>query len=641
MDLYFEIAGGQIDGARDYQEDAYLTTYIDDEGEGPKSAALVVMADGMGGHAAGNIASNLVVSTFNSTFTGAFGKGEVSTILRDALIKANNGLAESIRETPALDGMGCTMVAGALCKGKAWWVSVGDSHLYLIRDRELVKKNEDHSYGGYLDRMAAQGMDVEPEPGLSRNMLMSAMTGEDIAEIDCPIEPLQLLAGDRLIVASDGLDTLGTGTVIQMSAWSQTPKECVEAMLKAVEDAAKPCQDNTTIVVIDCVQRDAPKPAPAPPPEPTPADPHFESTQPLELVDIQEALKGTVEPPPMHRESDYAADGEAKSRSGLLMSVLVLLVLLGAAYFAYTSGLFGSWFGDADTAPPPQLSPAPVASSPVPTSAPAPTTAPAAAPTSPSVPTAPPDPGRVPGTGVLKTIEDVLVGGGNGPQMIVIPSGSFEMGSSTSLDDEERPVHSVEISSIAVGKYEVTVEEFRVFAKASGKPLHPALANARDNHPVTYVSWDEALAYTKWLSKQTGKLYRLPSESEWEYFARAGSSEPYWWGFGFKARKAHCFDCDTGLDPRTPTSVGRFDANPFGLHDTAGNVLEWVYDCYHSSYDGAPGDGGVFEGGRCEWRVARGGSFSQPSTSLRSAKRAKRKSTKRFDNVGFRVVSER
>ena len=181
-----------MDGARDYQEDAYLTTYIDDSDGGPNSAALVVMADGMGGHAAGNIASNLVVSTFNQTFTSAFGKQDVSGILRDALIKANNGLSGSIRETPALDGMGCTMVAGALCKGKVWWVSVGDSHLYLVRDRELVKKNEDHSYGGYLDRMAAQGMDVEPEPGLSRNMLMSAMTGEDIAEIDCPAHALQL-----------------------------------------------------------------------------------------------------------------------------------------------------------------------------------------------------------------------------------------------------------------------------------------------------------------------------------------------------------------------------------------------------------------------------------------------------------------
>ncbi|MFT5393331.1 MAG: serine/threonine protein phosphatase PrpC, partial [Gammaproteobacteria bacterium] len=305
MDLYFEIAGGQIDGARDYQEDAYLTTYVDDDQGGHKSAALVIMADGMGGHAAGNIASNLVVQTFNQTFSNSFGKQDVSGLLRDALIKANNGLSESIRETPALDGMGCTMVAAALCKGKVWWSSVGDSHLYILRDRELHKKNEDHSYGGYLDRMAAQGMDVEPEPGLSRNMLMSAMTGEDIAEIDCPAEPLQLLSGDRLVVASDGLDTLGTGTIIQMSAWSSTPKECVDALLNAVEDAGKPRQDNTTVVVIDVMESAVPVLAPPPPAPARSREPDPDATQPLNLADIEAALQAERDASIVHREADY------------------------------------------------------------------------------------------------------------------------------------------------------------------------------------------------------------------------------------------------------------------------------------------------------------------------------------------------
>jgi len=163
LELVFEIAGDQIDGARDYQEDAFLVTYLDDEdGSDGKSSALVIMADGMGGHAAGNIASNLVVSTFNKTFSGGFGRTEIANLLREALAKANGALAESIKETPALDGMGCTMVTAVFSKGKSNWISVGDSHYYLIRDRELQKKNEDHSYGGYLDRMKAQGMDVEP-----------------------------------------------------------------------------------------------------------------------------------------------------------------------------------------------------------------------------------------------------------------------------------------------------------------------------------------------------------------------------------------------------------------------------------------------------------------------------------------------
>ena len=259
MELVFEISGDQIDGARDYQEDAFLVTYLDDdEGGDGKSAALVIMADGMGGHAAGNIASNMVVSTFNKTFTGSFNKDATPEVLRVALAKANGALSESIKETPALDGMGCTMVTAVLSRGKVFWISVGDSHLYLIRDRELIKKNEDHSYGGYLDRMKEQGLEVEAEAGLSRNMLMSAMTGDEIAEVDCADDGVQLLPGDRLLVCSDGLDTLSAGVIIQTSAWSPSAKECVAAMLKAVEDAGKPRQDNTTVVVIDVVERAAP-----------------------------------------------------------------------------------------------------------------------------------------------------------------------------------------------------------------------------------------------------------------------------------------------------------------------------------------------------------------------------------------------
>ncbi len=156
MELSLEISGDQIAGARDYQEDAFLTTHLDDESGGSKSSALVVVADGMGGHAAGNIASNLVVSTFNKTFTGNFGKQAPHLVLLQALENANDGLKASVEETPGLDGMGCTMVTAAITKGKIFWISVGDSHIYLIRDRELTKKNEDHSYGGYLDRMRSR-----------------------------------------------------------------------------------------------------------------------------------------------------------------------------------------------------------------------------------------------------------------------------------------------------------------------------------------------------------------------------------------------------------------------------------------------------------------------------------------------------
>ncbi len=251
MDLVFEIAGDQIDGAREYQEDAFLATFLDDDGGVAKSAALVIMADGMGGHAAGNIASNLVISTFNKKFAGKYGKSEMSPLLRECLEISNSALRESIKETPGLKGMGCTMVAAALAKGRVYWISVGDSHLYLIRDGRFSKKNLDHSYGAYLDRMKAQGMEVEAEPGYTRNMLMSAMMGETIAEIDCPPNGFQLLRGDRIIVASDGLDTLEDDVILRTSTRSKTPKECVQALLTAVDEAKKRHQDNTTVIVID------------------------------------------------------------------------------------------------------------------------------------------------------------------------------------------------------------------------------------------------------------------------------------------------------------------------------------------------------------------------------------------------------
>ena len=126
-------------------------------------------------------------------------------------------------------------------------------------------------------------MEIEPEPSLSPDMLMSAMTGNDIAEIDCPNDHVQLLPGDRLIIASDGLDTLSDATIIQMSAWSQTPNNAVEALLKAVEDADKPRQDNTTVIVIDVMDRDAEGAAPATPP-PTPDKDYTTTIQPLKDV---------------------------------------------------------------------------------------------------------------------------------------------------------------------------------------------------------------------------------------------------------------------------------------------------------------------------------------------------------------------
>ena len=315
MNVEFDIASDQIDGARDYQEDAYMVSQLGDTDDG-KSCSLVIMADGMGGHAAGNVASNMVVATFNKTFQSEFPTKDIPASLTNALNRANQQIADSIKETPALRGMGCTMVTAFLEDNKLFWVSVGDSHLYLIRDRALIKQNADHSYGAYIDMMKEQGMDIEEQPGMSRNMLMSAMTGEEISSIDCPGDPIKVRPGDRIIVCSDGLDTLGAGAIIQYSSWSATARECVYALLKAVEEANKINQDNTTIIVVDIKER-----AKAAQAEPTTREP------------LSKAAEAPVEP-----AYTYEAPPEPRSFKGLFF-LIFLLLLGGGGFYAWQSGM--------------------------------------------------------------------------------------------------------------------------------------------------------------------------------------------------------------------------------------------------------------------------------------------------------------
>ena len=164
MKVEFDIASDQIDGARDYQEDAYMVNQLGESDNGDV-CSLIIMADGMGGHAAGNVASNMVVATFNKSFQGNFPTNQVGESLTEALNRSNEQIRASVKETPALRGMGCTMVTAYLEDTNLYWVSVGDSHLYLIRDRELIKQNADHSYGAYLDMMKEQGMEIEEQAG--------------------------------------------------------------------------------------------------------------------------------------------------------------------------------------------------------------------------------------------------------------------------------------------------------------------------------------------------------------------------------------------------------------------------------------------------------------------------------------------
>ena len=644
MALQYELAGSQIDGTRGYQEDAFLITHLNDKGG--DSAALVIVADGMGGHAAGNVASNMAVQAFNKHISANYPTDNIGEVLRDAVHKANNSIKETVAETPALSGMGCTMVAVVLQDNLMWWASVGDSHIYLIRNKELIKKNDDHSYGGFLDRMAASGTPVEQEKGLSRNMLMSAIMGDEINEIDVPDEGFALQPGDRLLICSDGMDTLSAGKIIQYSEWSESTKECADALMQAVEDVGMPKQDNTTAVVVNVTDKAEAAVSAVPAPEPAEAEGADTMDDTAEIM-----VDGAAEDPALSTqeidvEEEYEDEDEEKSNTGMIIGIAaaVIIAVAAAAYFMFA--------GKDSTPGPSSTSVAEVEEDDSSTDvevadvdadeeeAVAAIAAVATVPTTKAAATATPAPAAS-GVSGGKEFHDLLKDGSNGPDMVKIPAGTFDMGSpGSSRHTDERPRHSVKVAEFAMSKYEITFVQYDKFIQATGKKLPDDLYMDRKTHPAIFIIWDDAYYYVKWLSEQTGHKYRLPSESEWEYAAGTGKRSSFWWGFNEEPKRAHCFGCGSGLDPRKPTRVGSFGANEFGLFDTAGNVAEWVHDCWHDTYADAPTNGEVWEGGDCAYRVARGGSYGSPPQSIRHAKRDKYKSDSAYDHIGIRVVRE-
>ena len=217
---------------------------------------------------------------------------------------------------------------------------------------------------------------------------------------------------------------------------------------------------------------------------------------------------------------------------------------------------------------------------------------------------------------------------------------------------EELPPHDVTIAPFAVGKYEVTFAEWDACVAAGGCTHRPELKGwGRGTQPVAAVSWADAQEYVRWLSRKTGKPYRLLSEAEWEYVARAGTTTQYWWGN--EAHYAHANygknllgDDDfeaveflmEGLYSLLILSVGSFEPNAFGLFDTAGNVAEWVEDCWNESYRGAPINGSAWKSGNCDEHVVRGGSWDYDPRFIRSANRFRYDSGFRFYFIGFRVA---
>jgi formylglycine-generating enzyme required for sulfatase activity len=228
------------------------------------------------------------------------------------------------------------------------------------------------------------------------------------------------------------------------------------------------------------------------------------------------------------------------------------------------------------------------------------------------------------------------------PEMVVIPAGEFTMGSPASeqgRENDEEPQHRVVFAKpLAVARFEVTFDDWDACVAHGDCARVTDAGYGRGRQPVINVTWYDARQYAAWLSRMTGKPYRLLSEAEFEYAARAGTLTAYPWGDEIGKNNANCAGCGSKWDNKQPAPVGSFAANRFGLYDMHGNVMQWVEDCPHRDYEGAPQDGSAWiEGADCSLRVIRGGAYSSNPQSLRSAFRYAFSTAKNRYFLGFRV----
>lgn len=201
------------------------------------------------------------------------------------------------------------------------------------------------------------------------------------------------------------------------------------------------------------------------------------------------------------------------------------------------------------------------------------------------------------------------------PTMVKLAGGTYTMGSNS--DPTERPPHRVTIPPFAIGKFETTEAEWQVCVTSGGckyKPLGSAVSP--EKQPITNLSWDDTIEYVRWLATTTGRPYRLPSEAEWEYAARAGTDTRYPWGTEIGVAKANCHGCGGAYEAAHPAEIAQFAPNQWGLYGMLGGVAEWTEDCWHLNYGGAPANASAWRGAPCTTHVLRGGSWINPPSDL-------------------------
>jgi formylglycine-generating enzyme required for sulfatase activity len=228
------------------------------------------------------------------------------------------------------------------------------------------------------------------------------------------------------------------------------------------------------------------------------------------------------------------------------------------------------------------------------------------------------------------------------PEMIVMPAGDFMMGSPTTEKGRfpnEGPQQHVTIArSFAVSRFDVTFADWDACVSVGACPVAGDGGYGRGTKPVINVSWDDAQQYVAWFSRMTNRPYRLPTEAEWEYAARAGGMTAYPWGGDIGSGNADCKGCGSKWDNRETSAVGSFKPNDFGLYDTNGDVWQWVQDCYHGDYNGMPTDGSAWSVGDCKFRDLRGSSWRSDPQYLRTANRLWLAPDSRHDDIGFRIA---